>query len=346
MALLYCDSFAHYDNAHFLAKWTRMESIGGPSTLYGRAGRFGINIPQSGPGSASKTLPPRDNIVVGAYAYLNGVQGGPLYQAQVPNGFLTVGNICTLSILSDGTVAAWAGFNNELIANPKTTVIPQKVPFYWEAKINTVLSGGLIKPTIVVRINGQQIISGTASAGYTANLAADAKYDMHTFGNAAFPSSYLGDLYICDQSGARNNDFLGDVKVGAIYPRLDSSSMQWTPSSGVTGFNRVNAHVPPDDASFIETNNPGDLAEFFFDTIASFSGEILGFQYSIYTRKTDEGTRIVNHTAGLGTYVGPDEYLGDGYFYRHLPFDVEPVSGLPPTPALINAQTFGLKLKS
>lgn len=344
MALLYCDSFAHYDQAHILSKWTQFRFVDGPSTLYGRGGRFGVNMNAGGPSQLSKTLPPRDNIVVGAYSQMNGAQAGAFYQAQVPDGFQTLATVCELKMLPDGTVAATSG--NEIIANPKTLVLPQKTPFFWEAKINTVLSAGKILPTMVVRINGEQIISGSASVGHATNLAGDAKFDYHTFRNIAFPGSYLGDLYICDQSGTRNNDFLGDVKVGAIFPRLDSSTMQWTPSSGATGFNRVNSHVPLDDASYIQTNTPTQLAEFFFDTIASFSGEILGFQYSLYSRKTDEGTRIVNHTAGLGAFKGADQYLGDGYFYRHLPFDVEPVSGLPPTPALINAQTFGILLKS
>lgn len=346
MALLYCDSFAHFDNAHILAKWTQFRSVDGPSTLYGRGGRFGVNMNAGSTNQLSKTLPARDNIVVGAYAFINGVQGGVLYQAQVPDGYLTLATVCQLRVLPDGTVAAVSGNTSDLIANPKSLVLPQRVPFYWEVKINTVLSAGKILPTMVVRINGQQIISGTGAAGHATNLAGDAKFDYHTFGACGFPGSYLGDLYVCDQTGLRNNDFLGDVKVGAIFPRLDSSSMQWTPSSGVTGFNRINAHIPPDDASYIQTNTPTQLAEFFFDTIASFSGEILGFQYSLYSRKTDEGTRIVNHTAGLGAFKGPDQYLGDGYFYRHLPFDYEPVSGLPPTPALINAQTFGALLKS
>jgi hypothetical protein len=51
------------------------------------------------------------------------------------------------------------------------------------------------------------------------------------------------DFCIWDGSGARNNNFLGSRVVKRLKPNGDVV-FPWTPSTGVTGYNRINALAP------------------------------------------------------------------------------------------------------
>lgn len=342
MALQYCDSFVPYGN--LLSRYNRV--IGVTAGLaYGRGGRYGVQLSQSGPGELSKTLTPTSAGVTGFAFFPPNLMGGQLYSLQCVNSPLTLGTIFSVWILPDSTVAAYAGVNSELISNPKSPVIAGSTWNYLETKYSLARTSNVIVPTLTVRLNGQQIISGAAAHGYTDSIAQDGKGNYHTFRNAGFPTSNMGDLYICDTTGSYNNDFLGDVKVGAIFPRQDVIT-QWLNSSGSVSTNLINEHIPDDDATYIYSNTPGNFSSFYFDNVASFSGQILAAQASIYARKTDEGYRVVRHIVGNDGFEGPDIYLGDSYSYNHIPYDIDPVNSAVWTPAGINAEKFGIILHS
>lgn len=136
----------------------------------------------------------------------------------------------------------------------------------------------------------------------SSQLCNDTKANYHTF--SAMPSGvgscYLDDVYICDKSGGVNDTFLGDIKIGCIFPRQDVTT-GWTPSTGTTHFSLVNEHVPDDDSTYVFTNSASAIDSYYFDNVSSFSGQIQGAQISFFARKNDEGSRAFRDVANGGS---------------------------------------------
>ncbi len=341
--LKFVDSFDHYATGNILSKWTQQQA----TAISGAAGRNGNGLLIGAGGGISKTLGLQSSFVIG-FAYKLNLSGGSVngnpYTLYAVTTSRTLQSLCEFAILPDMTPAIFA-FNN-LIINPKSFIFSGGTWNYIELTIN--LSGALtVNVTANLHINGQFL--GGASADSLVSLGSLlsglAKANFHNFSapGSGVGSCFLDDLYICDQEGGINNTFLGDVKIGCIYPRQDVLT-QWAPSAGSAHFSLVNEHVPDDDTTFIFDNTVSHIDSFYFDTVTSFSGQILGAQLNIYARKNDEGSRALRDEINAGAFVGANDiYLGDNYSYHTVPYDTLP-GDVSFTPALINATDFGVKL--
>ena len=341
--LKYCDSFDHYTS--LLSKWTQIFA----ASISGAAGRNGNGLLLSGGGSVLKTLGLQSAFVIGFAYRINttGTPSGTPYILSAVNTSRGLATVCQLSILPDNTLAMYAG-NSVLIFNPKTFVFSIGTWNYIELTINlTAGGGGNVNVAAVLHVNGQSIASGNADAALATTflLSNSNQANVHSFSACVVTGSCnIDDIYICDQSGGVNNTFLGDVKIGCIFPRQDVTT-QWTPSSGMAHFSLVNEHVPDDDTTYVYDNNIGDKDTYYFDNVSAFSGQIQGAQLCIYARKNDEGSRALRDIANAGAFVGANDiYLGDTYSYHTVPYDTNPAGGGAFTPANINATDFGVKL--
>ncbi len=89
--------------------------------------------------------------------------------------------------------------------------------------------------TIEMRVNGDTVLdlSGidTQVGSYSFIDTIELKGGFGTSETDDTQTKY-DDLYICDTLGARNNDFLGPVKVESLFPTSAGDSAGWTPSAG------------------------------------------------------------------------------------------------------------------
>lgn len=347
--LVFCDSFHPYNgNSGWMAqRWTQLSGVA--PGAFGVAGRSGVNLGSNG--GMNKTLAPSATSVVGFRYQINLAGpgfGGVIFSWSAVAVGRTIQQLLQLAVLPDGTFAVYAG-TSVLIMNPTAFVFTSGLPYYVELK--TELSGSgtaQVNVTATLRVNGVQIGTGSQNSGTTCNslLSGLAQANFYTWGvGTPGGTNLVSDLYVLDESGATNNTFLGDVAVGAIYPISDGTLVGFTPSTGITAFNMLNEMPPDADATYIGSHGIGDEAECFFQTVASFTGQILGVQFSVVARKDDEGIRAFRHAVGAAAaYVDTsDTYLADGYRYYHVPFDVDPTGPTPWTVPGINAQQFGVK---
>lgn len=340
--LLFCDGAQHYDTAHLTSKYTTAQAS--VSTAAKRGGTYGINI-----GTLGKTLAPRDNLVIGfAYRVNNGsgaTFGGTPYRLRAITTGRSIIDLFQLALFNDGTFAMYAG-NSVLIVHETSFSMVNASWAYIEIKLNLSASTNVVVQA-ELRINGKVVGSGTATAPVAVSslLAGNATGSFHVFaaGNASVGDTYFTDMYICDQQGGVNDDYLGDVLIGAIYPRSDVH-IDMVPTGGGASYTQVNEHIPDDDSTYVHSATIADYDTWYFDNVASFAGSIVAVQFLLYMRKDNEGARIVKHIAGNDDFEGPEQYLNDTYFYHHTPWDVDPVSGAPWTPALVNGQPYGVKI--
>lgn len=347
--LLFADGFDHYNSLP--EKWTTSNGAA-ISSAVGRNGN-GCDISF---GAISKTLVPRSSLVVGFALQLatSGVWGGVLYSLNAVSTSSSTASLLALRVEPDATLSLFAGTSGALITNTAGTfAFMSGVWYYIEMKFE--LNGSApIVCTAELRVNGVVVGSGAGNTTFNSNalLLQVAKGNYHVFNgmNQTSTHTWIDDLYINDQTGVVGggsfaNDYRGDVVVGpGIFPISDV--IVGLSSTGGNGWSQIDDHPPDGDATYVFGSTAGVYSNYLFNPVTSLIGEIQAAQLCMFMRKDNEGQRVVAPVVGNDLYEGPQISLSDSYFFYTFPMDVDPSSGNPFTPSLLNALAFGVKVIS
>lgn len=351
MSMEFLESFDHYNTSdELVAKWT---SANGCTIVPGRNGQ-GLAL-----GSAFKSLSLQTEWIVGFAFNINATTG--LGASTIMYQIGNVGTVvASLAIDTDGSISLWAGNGfNHLIASTLSAAPPfyvhPKQWYYCEIKW-TIFSGMNMSVAAALKINNVTVASGSASSGIDSNLfiVPNSGANTHEWFNIdIFGNVIIDDINIKNASGAHNNDFVGDLRIGVLFPRADVLT-QWTGLVPGNQFSQINAQFPLGDASYVYATidphaptTPSD--NFNWQPVSPFVGSIIAVQYLIYARKDDEGTRQVQQFFGspgsaLPGALSPLWSLGDTYLYYYYDMDTNPSTGSPWTVADFNASQFGFQL--
>jgi hypothetical protein len=348
MAVQFGDSTDHYDlQSDIGLKWTQniLDAATNIAAPPGRGTR--AILLKNG---VSKTCTYQTVWFTGFALYVNTAVSGATVYALSAAGSASA-TLAVMRMENDGTLSILAGNALNLIANSGAgTIINANTWNYFE--VGVTLSGTTpIMATVTLRVNGIQILTGTASTGVNASgtLLGTNQANTHSYFYNSVASAAMRDVYIADGSGAGSvNGFIGDIALSTLFPRADVLA-QWTAVGGVgsTLWNHVNPQFPEtnDDTIYIEDNNNGDVANFLWQPIAPFSGTIPFIHYGVYNRKDAQGSRNfrqTTHAVANGPTVSP----GDSYRYDFFAMDQDPATSLPWTQANFNASQFGLVVTS
>ena len=231
-----------------------------------------------------------------------------------------------------------------------TYVLPVGSWVYLEWKVAFATGAtGLVE----IRINGvadlvlnnvQTTTSGNPWANRL-NLAGSRNYGS---GN----SQRYQDLYVLDNSGAQNNDFLGDCRVELRLPNADGAMQQFATVVPATAghFAKV-AEIPYDgDTSYLEDATVGNVETYGHATLAAASGLVRGVQFSTVAKRSDAGPKTIAGCVRTGgvNYFGAAKTPSTIYTVednRDI-LELNPATGLPFTIAEVNAAEFGFKVNS
>lgn len=195
-----------------------------------------------------------------------------------------------------------------------------------------------------LRLNGVTILSGTGVDTQTTvnSYANSVKFGGSTFG---IPEYQLDDLYIFDGTGTHNNDFAGDVVIGAYSANAAGDLTEWDPSAG-SNYQCIDEMPSNGDSDYISTNVIGERDLFNFSSLSGAATSILGIQRTIIARKDDAGTRIIKplYKGGGTVYSGSTVSLGTSYGAFIDTMELDPATGLPWTTPNVNAAQFGVEL--
>lgn len=198
-----------------------------------------------------------------------------------------------------------------------------------------------------VRVGGNTCITYSGDTQNTTNAYAN------FFQLAGDRSSNLfDDLYVCDDSGSTNNDFLGDHKIENILPDGDGYIAQWAPSAGINWQNvddpNTSAPCPDGDSTVNISATPSDTDSFSFQNLATTSGTIAGIQVSCNVKKDDAGSRSLKFFVRIGgnNYYSDTFTLLDSYRYFAYCWDINPATSVPWMISDINSAEFGYVLVS
>lgn len=139
--------------------------------------------------------------------------------------------------------------------------------YYLEMKVYCDSSSG----TCNVKLDDTEIISFSGNTHHRTTSGYDF-YSTIAFNTRVSDILYIDDLYICDGSGASNNDFLGTCNVDTISPSSDASG-NWTPSTGNSMYAVVDEAEAGSD--YISEDTTGNQAVFELDNLST-SGTVVG----------------------------------------------------------------------
>ena len=156
---------------------------------------------------------------------------------------------------------------------------------------------------------------------------------------------YVDDLYILDDAGTINNDFLGNIRVESLTPTADGALNAWTPSAGSDHWPLID-EVPPDMADYVATDTPGAIDTYHLTDLITSSVGIHGVQHLFYAREADAAGRILRPVVRQGgaNHFGDGQALTTTEAYARAISETNPATGLAWTEDDVNAHAeFGME---
>lgn len=249
-------------------------------------------------------------------------------------------NVTHVSFYVDttGTISAYRGnYSGGTLLGTSTS--PVIVAGAWQNVEMKVLFSNTVG-TIEVRVEGV-VVAGLNLTGLdTVNsaLTTCAQIEFGFDDTANFAQWYQKDLVVWDTAGSINNDFFGSVSVYAL--RTDGDvSLNWTPSTGATGWNLLD-ESPPDDADYISAGDPPPSpAVMSLTDLPEDVTSVRGLIAIARSRKTDGGdgnlqvSMVSNGTPGNGS----DRPITTAFTYWFDVFETDPDTSAAWTPVAVDA---------
>lgn len=337
MAIIWFDGFDHYGNGG--AGITNL--LEGP---YAQAilSQFPANVGPGGVGSAigftpsaiiRKVLPGnRIGVGVGQRIY---------FQTSLPigNGGCRLlewrdganNTLATLYVESTGALTVRAGSSNAGAIWGRTD--PIIVPQSWQ-HVEAFLLMSATVGELRIGVNGITLLDLDGL-----NTGATQTAQIASLYSASGVNWYMRDLYVWDTTGTDNNSGMqGDRQVITTFPTSDGPNQDWTPSTGVTGWN-ILAENPPNDATYVEALLDGDISDFGMGDIDTDITSISAIRLSARIKKTDAGIGTVKLGVSSSAVIAESAEIAvstEFIFYSAI-FEKDPNTTNRWTPTGVNA---------
>lgn len=219
-------------------------------------------------------------------------------------------------------IASASGFNTSTL-------------YHIECKIVQHASTGSIE----IRVNGATVIllssintaAQIGSIGFSRFGLTSGSYNM-----------YWDNLYIWDNTGSENNDWLGERLVYTLMPDGDGATQDWTLSTGSDTYALLD-NIPSDpDNQYIESSAVDDIAQVTMSDLPSMDIIPIGVKTIFRGMKTGTSSIEVGVAPSGETPVGHPLTQDQSLYFGNI-YETNPDTGQPWTPSEINALTLDIK---
>jgi len=213
--------------------------------------------------------------------------------------------------------------------------------YYIEIKIFLDNSAG----TVDVKVDENSVLSLTSKDTLQGALADVAAVRFYGTTDATYNFTY-DDIYICDDAGSVNNNFLGVCMVSGIFPNSAGDETDFTPSAG-SNYECVDEVVSDDDTSYVESSTSTDRDLYNYESMPGSLGDILGVQINTTVRETDVNIFTLKQPCKSSTTVsaGSAEPVGSTtYTHRERILEQDPHTSAAWIEAGVNAAQFGVEV--
>lgn len=242
-----------------------------------------------------------------------------------------------LTLVAGGEIAVKRG--NDTLATTSGAGLLFDVWYWIEFKVTINNTTGSYE----LRIGGVNILS---DSGIDTQSGSNAYCDSVQFRGSPTAGSFrIDDWYVCNGDGSVNNDFLGNMRVSAIFPSEAGNSTQWTPSAG-DNYDCVDENPANDDTDYVETDTVGYKDLYGYDSLGAISG-IKGIQINTQCRETDASSfSLITPIRSGGTdYDDSAQAIGTtNYTAKMRVAELDPDTSAAWTYTGINNAEFGIKV--
>lgn len=153
---------------------------------------------------------------------------------------------------------------------------------------------------------------------------------------------YIDNLYVWDNTGAVNNDWLGERLVYTLMPDGDGPTQDWTLSTGSDTYALLD-NIPSDpDTEYIESSAADDIAQVTLSELPSI--DILPIAVKTHFRGMKTGTSTIEvGVAPAGETPVAHPMTQDQSLYFGTIYELNPDTGQEWTPGEINSLTLDIK---
>lgn len=344
MALLWIDGFDHYGTTSTDFKTSSL----GAYDFYGNSNLRNETMPVlgtqgfqkiSGNPTSSRGLAEKlmsissgTTIGIGCHVYPSSY----VTNASGVFGLATVAGAHIVRITIEGggrTLQVRTGSGNGSVVLDTEAPIQLNVLYHLEAKIYVHSTDGSVE----LRLNG--ITVGTVT---NINTEGDGvgRLTLLPFGTGTTSTDFLAidNLFVWDDTGSYNNDWLGERNIYTLMPSADTAEDDWALSSGSDGYALINT-VPSNSANYISAASSGAVSSFEFDDLISTDITVVGVQTVFKGLKTGTAVSEVEcgiEVAGQKTSGPALAMIQDQETLFSSVYDISPDTGVPFTPDEIN----------
>jgi len=347
MALLFWDSFDHYAYANILEKYVSKSAIH-TMGAFGRNGTDGLRLLCNALNDGFVRGPIKgypDTVIVGLGLYVEEATGLPFMDRCVLDLMDAHEYQVEIHLSPDGALRAYRAKHGTLIGQSDPGLIHEGVYYYIETKV--VIDN--VAGSVEVKINGDTVID---ESGIDTQGSANSWVSQFGLGGDGYHTSQvvyfrIDDVYVCDDSGAYCNDFLGDTRLCMLLPEGVGAHADWTPTAGANWQN-VDENPPTGDTDYNHTLTATDRDSFEMEDLpGGISGTVHAVCAVINSRKDDAGTRTVQPAIRSGgtDYDGDSHNIPDDYaFHQMYAWETDPDTAAPWIVAGVNAVEAGYEL--
>lgn len=354
MALLFMDSFDHYDPQALDASGDTLLSRGKVDVLSPLASRitgrrpssFALRIPETaeaqGPfGGYEKNLPARGTLTVGAALRWPSASNE---QELIGVAEATGERAYWIRAHQNGRLGLVVWSRWQWIQQVAETPITFRAGTWHYIELQLVQgTPGQADGRITVRINGElvllveQHVTRDWNDGELSGIFLGAR-------PGDWPRERLDvdDLYVTDSLGTVNNGFLGDVRVDALLPQADGSQSQWTAQP--PGTPAWQALSDNSDATALSAATAGLRHSVTMQALPAMNSPVVhGVQVLLLARKSDAGQASLRSLVRSGTTdaLGVPVPLRDSLEWLSTMQELDPNGNAAWTPATLAAAEFG-----
>jgi len=213
----------------------------------------------------------------------------------------------------------------------------------WQFRIHNTLG------TYEVRVDEVNVVSDTGVDTRNSSAHAVLLGAINLLGTASIANNHWDDLYVLDDNGLVNNDFLGDTTIETLFPKGDGFVNDFTPQSGLTNWEMVDDGDTPDNGTTYNAGSVVDDIDLFDCDDLVITGETIhGVMVGFNAFAAEPGPRQMRSMVRQGgtNYEGDIRYLGPEYRHFHFIHETDPDTAAAWTDAGIDSAEFGYTIES